>query len=1375
MSAIPYKIMSVISVYRGSGFLICLFFISALLDAQSGLIISTESYSTSNGLSDNYVTSVVQDHKGFLWVGTRAGLNRFDGYSFLPVKPAKDNFNYFPEDIIYDLLSHNENLWICSQSGFCRYNLKTGAFYKNNFPEEYMNDMSASFTRIYPGRDSLFWLVSDTIILLAGPGLTKRSDILVYKEVILKDTGSIRINDLYQGVFNELWVGTSTSLHSLLISNDSIAQYLTEKSIYLNEPVEKIKPIDDHNIWIIHSENKISKINIHQRTLFALRNLQKGFLPNTKILDIEADNLGGIWIVNSDAGIHRYDLKTSLYTDHLFDRLDKIENLYENFINRLFKDRSGCIWACTRGGLAKITITESSFTVFSGFEKNVHMEPPGDVSTVCLDSSGFVWVTHWLDGPYRFQIKEDKFIDVTPEVLKKQNINLLFQRIPGVFIPRKHNIWFCTLNGNGILEYYFDGNEEKFSKQYKIKDGLPSDSINLAFRDSRNNIWIGTTRGIALFDPDTKTFNSQINNSSAIFNFNHHILAIEQTKDILWFGTLDGSLIRYKLPDKFIDKANPKIFEILENWIMSIKQSGDSVLWLGTMSGLYKYIIYNDQFEKIIKENESYSSVAEIQIGKDGNLWLGTLTGLVRVNPITLESHNFYAGNGVRINHINWRSSAQDSAGIIFFGTKAGLIYFDPEKVTKYTILPELVISRFSVENTQWPIEQYTSDDGKFDYSIVLPYNKNNLTIEFNALSYINQDKNQYMYRLSGLNEIWNTADYRGRLINYSNLSPGNYIFEFKASNYEGIWTQKPLRINIQIKQVIWKSKLAILFYLLFLSAITYLIILETRIRKRFREDLMREKLERKNFEEINELKLRFFTNITHEFRSPLTMIINPIDKLINNEFRPAMKKELHRIKENANRVLSLINQILDFRKVTSKGVIPYFKLGDINLFISKQIEAYSGANQNIQQLIFRSELSDSNFVFDSFILEKIVSNLISNAIKFSPDNTEIVITLKPATDENKTEGIILSVKDKGKGIPEQYLDKVFERFFQVGPENSGSGIGLSLVHELVTTHKGKISVESELNHGSCFRVFLPKIPLDGEMVENVSNNIVLKSFKALNSFVNESKSKVSSAGTFQAIAKYKILFIDDDEELLSYLVEEFDSVYTIYQASNGKDAWELIHHIHLDIIICDVNMPEMNGWELCNAIKTDLNYSHIPVILLTVDNSDESREQGYECGADSYLGKPISLSILHTRIQNILRTREKARIKYQKSLSLEPGEVITTSMDEQFLKKALHIVEENIDNPDFNNDSFCQELGVSSTQLYKKLKSLLGLSASEFIKDIRLKRAAQLLKMNGNNISEVAYMCGFADPKYFSKCFKKQFGVNPKRFPKQYDKAIPT
>ena len=320
-----------------------------------------------------------------------------------------------------------------------------------------------------------------------------------------------------------------------------------------------------------------------------------------------------------------------------------------------------------------------------------------------------------------------------------------------------------------------------------------------------------------------------------------------------------------------------------------------------------------------------------------------------------------------------------------------------------------------------------------------------------------------------------------------------------------------------------------------------------------------------------------------------------------------------------------------------------------------------------------------------------------------------------------------------------------------------------------MTIHQGTIQVESTLNFGSCFSVFLPVIQLD----DDIASHDTRKSFQPFNSLISDKKLQIISPGISPSQVKTKLIFIDDDKELLSYLVEEFEPFYKIYQASNGKDAWDLIHNIHPDMIVSDVNMPEMNGWELCKAIKTDLNYSHIPVILLTVEDSDSSREQGYECGADSYLEKPISLNILHTRIQNILRMREKARIKYQKSFSAEPGELITTSMDEQFLKKTLEVVEKNIDNPDFDNDSFCRELGVSNTQLYKKLKSLLGLSASEFIKDIRLKRAAQLLKMNGKNISEVAYMCGFGDPKYFSKCFKKQFGVNPKRFPRHFQKSL--
>ena len=1002
---------------------ICHLFLSGFINAQTDLIISTESFSTGNGLSDNFVTSIVQDKKGFLYVGTWSGINRFDGYSFIPVKPVNDDFENFSEDVIHDLYSNDDNLWICSQSGFYNYNLLTGIFYKNNFQDTGLSYVSNSFTKIYPSRDSLFWLVRDTMIVLAGPGRKVRSDIFVYKKIILESAGSgpQRIIDLHEGVLNELWVGTSNALHCLKISNDTAIQYLSENSIFLDEPVEKIEPVNENNYWIIHSENKISKLNIHRKSLDSLRNLQTGFQGLTRIVDFEADNNGGIWIVNYNEGIHRYDLKTSTYSDHLFDRLDKIENLYENNITRLYKDHSGCIWACTRGGLAKISVVESSFNIFTGFKKKVNLEPPGDTGPLCFDQENYIWAHHWLDGPYRLEIKESGITDATPGLIKKYHSGSALKEIHGIFIPKKHSIWFCTLNGHGILEFYFDGTEERLVRQYKMKHGLPSDSINLAFRDSKNNIWVGTTKGIALFNPGKGTFISRINNSSELFEYKHNISAIEQSKSNLWFGTMDGFLIRHQITDGLTNDLKAKDFKLTRAWIMSIKQSGDSVLWLGTMSGLYKFDINSEKLEEILKEGQPFPSVAEIQIGKDGKLWLGTLTGMVRFDPVTRENHNFYAGNGISINHINWRSSALDSKGNIYFGTKAGIIYFDPENVIKYTHLPTVVISRFLVGNTPWPIEQFNSEDEKYEYSIDIPSNRSNLSFEFTALSYINQDKNQYLYRLSGLNDNWISADYRGRTINYTNLQPGHYTFEVKASNYEGIWNPTPLKINIKIKQVIWKSKLAILLYIVFISLITYIIILENRLRKKLKEELLLAKLERKNIEEINELKLHFFTNITHEFRSPLTMIINPVDKLIANEFRPAMKKELYRIKENTSRVLNLINQILDFRKVTVKGITPYFQKGDIEIFINKQISTYKIANPNYHQLIFRSELADTNFVFDSFILEKIISNLISNAVKFSPAGEKIMIRLQDSShvkNQNQPEGIVLSVTDKGRGIP---------------------------------------------------------------------------------------------------------------------------------------------------------------------------------------------------------------------------------------------------------------------------------------------------------------------------------------------------------------------
>ena len=1030
MSEVHYKRLSpvILEILLFLGFQLS---IPVFLGAQTELNISTKSFSAKDGLLDNVVTSVAQDQKGFLWIGTQAGLERFDGYTFIPVIAGNgDNEDFSGNNYIYDLIYQNGSLWITTQTGIWSYKIETNKYIKQNIPEEELNITSTSFHKIYPAKDNRFWLMSDSIVFLAGPDSSKTNELRIYKEIKNAGSKSLIFNVLYEDPFQGLWIGTSDALHCVVLSKNSSKQYLTEESIVLKESVEIIRPIDEHNFWMVHSGNKISRFNIHNRNLENLPNLRIDVSPNSKILDIEADDMNGIWMIHDALGIHRYNLETSDYSEHLFDRLDKIENLYENDVTRLFKDRSGCIWACTRGGLAQISINKPSFRVLSHYKKRFKTEVTDDISTIFIDSTNNVWINHWLDGPYRFQRKENQFVNFTPGLFQNKLYDSSLVQITGIIEPQNNYIWFCTINGYGIQEYYFDGKYDKLSKQYSIRDGLPSDSINVAFCDSKQNIWIGTTNGIAKYNRNNKTFISKINNSSSLFEFSNDITSIEQTKDDIWFGTRDGLLIRHNIYQSPPEADRSVNYDYIKDWILSIKQSGDTVLWLGTWSGLYKFHISSKTFEKVFSTTVPPTPIIEIQIGKDGNIWLGTLTGLIRINPLTNESQHFNVGNGLLINHINWRASTQDKNGTIYFGTKAGMIYFDPENVVKYTYIPEIVISRFFVDNEPWPIEKYISNKNGVNYEVVLPYNNNNLSFEFCGLSFVEQDQNQYMYRFSGLNEKWNTVNYKGRFISYSNLSPGDYTFEVKASNFEGVWNPVPIKVNIHIKQVFWKSTLAIFLYLIIILSISFLIYIETKTRKTLRENLLREKLERRKIEELNELKLRFFTNITHEFRSPLTMIINPVNKLLNNEFRPSMKKELDRIKENTVRMLILINQLLDFRKVGSQGITPYFRKGNIQSFLIKQIDSLKiVVDHKNQHITFNSEVTDKVFVFDSFILEKIISNLISNASKFSPPNTEIKVLLMQTSQEINQilqEGIVISVMDKGKGISEENLENDF-------------------------------------------------------------------------------------------------------------------------------------------------------------------------------------------------------------------------------------------------------------------------------------------------------------------------------------------------------------
>jgi len=1343
-------------------FLVLLLF-SYNLSGQDGINIRTKAYTTHDGLSDNVVTSITQDSKGFLWIGTQAGLNRFDGYSFIPFNSQNQDTDGFVNEMIFDLYSQDNTLWICASSGLWKYSQAEDIFEKQFPAEESLISPTVLFNRIFPGKDSTFWLMNDTLIIQAsivpeGEYYYKIDKKIKFEE---KDITS-RFNHIYLDQYDQIWVAANDALHSILLRNDMEAQYIGKKTIVIKEAVSRIIPIDENNFYIIHGNTQISTYNMHTRILEDLPDIEIPSDPFSSIDALVTDNKGGIWMnhilgqkviaVNWGKGVHRYDLNKKQYSHHLIDSDLDVETLYENQVNRLFKDRSGCIWACTSGGLLKIDVLESNFKIFSPLAESI--------GPIFIDDSENIWIQLWNEGPRRYILEDNQFVDKTPEVLINQTRITALENLLSIFSPRNNVYWFCSGSGHGILEYFIDDKQDRFIQQYQVRDGLPVNNVNLIFNDSQQNIWAGTTNGIALYIKDNKSFLSKLNRSDSIFQFDYSITAIDQTDEDLWFGTQEGILIMHRKSGPSEIFNYPIVFSPGGGWIMSLKTQGDDILWIGTWNGLYKFDLSSESIEKIENKTFSTSTIAEIQIGNDGNLWLGTLSGLVRFNPNTLESNTFRPGEGIRINHINWRASDYDRNGNLYFGSIAGVVYFNPVQITKFAFPTEIAINRLLIENQTFNIVKISSGTTEqFDYILELPYKNNSLSFEFTGLSYLNQDMNKYSYRLSGLSDVWSLTDFRGRFINYSNLSPGDYVFEVAGSNHDGFWNPDPLKISIHIKQIFWKTKFAIGIYILIALGISTLIYFNTRARRRLNEELLHEKLERKKVEEINEIKLKFFTNISHEFRSPLTMIINPIEKLIDNEFREGARKEMERIRNNASRMLNLINQVLDFRKVTSQGIAPYFIKGNIETFVNKQVNHQKPvADSNNQTLIFKSSLKEKLFVFDKFILEKIISNLISNACKFSPSGSEIKILLQNSDqlDDSQIQesGILLDVLDKGKGIPEKYMDQVFDRFFQVDSDGSGSGIGLSLVKELVSTHQGRISVESKVGEGSIFRVYLPNLRYDASLEQS---QLTAQETGEVEIYKSISENAV----------KNKLLLVDDDKELIEYIANEFSSAYTIFKAFDGKEALDIVHKIHPDIIVSDVNMPELNGWELCQTIRSEMDYSHIPIILLTVEDSDKSREQGYDCGADSHLEKPISLNVLHTRIQNILKKKENSRIKFQSALHIEPKEIATTSMDEQFIRKALDIVEKNIDNPDFNSEVFCREIAVSSTQLYKKLKSLIGLSSSEFIKDIRLKRATQLLKNQSHTISEVAYMCGFADPKYFSKCFKNKFGVSPKRYSK--------
>jgi len=891
--------------------------------------------------------------------------------------------------------------------------------------------------------------------------------------------------------------------------------------------------------------------------------------------------------------------------------------------------------------------------------------------------------------------------------------------------------------------------------------------------DEKKNIWIGTFKGLDKFDPITKKFShfTSISGNQPVYWLSEdasHNLWIGGEEELVVFNSKSGSVTRFK------------------EHCRSVCEDSKGRIWITTLDkGLALYNKTKGDFT-FYDESDGLADNQALCVKEDnlGRLWISTGNGLSKFDPEKGTFHNFNKGDGLQNNQFSYGASYKSEKGELLFGGIAGFNIFNPLNVKDNNFASPLVFTDFKIFNHSVPISKDGKGILKASISevnhIELPFDQNVFTVDFAALDFSMSKKNKYEYMLEGFEKRWNESGTQ-HSATYTNLNPGNYVLKVKASNNDNEWSAKSADLFINVLPPFWKTWWFKTIIILFIFFIMFLLIVFLTNRTRLKHELVFERLRSNKMHELDMMKLRFFTNISHEIRTPLTLILGPLEKMINTDIsKHEIKNYLEIMHRNTKQLLKLINQLLDYRKLESGNLKIELSKADIISFTKEIVHTFDSlANEKGITLKFNTNESEIWVWFDPDKLEKIINNLISNAIKFTNTEGTIWVSLlamnsnaeDPDEKQYNKRIIEITVRDNGIGIPVSNLNKIFNRFFQGADpgNNTGTGIGLALTRELVKLHNGQIFVESKSGKGAKFTV---RLPFDinyvsgktGEDAATKMNTDFIPDDAEIERIEENNSSKNQNI----------ILIIEDNHDVRYFIRDHFEPDFQVVEASDGKEGWQQALKLVPDVIISDILMPGMSGKELCKKLKKDERTSHIPIILLTALSSKDNELEGLVAGADDYITKPFDINILKTKVENLLSLRKSLKEKYTGELVLKPTNVTITSPDERFLQKAIEVVEKNISDPDLDIDKFATEISISRMQLYRKLAALTDMTVKEFIRDIRLKRAAQLLVQKKMTVSEVAYGVGFRDLSHFRKCFRQQFGMNASEYIDN-QKEVPT
>ncbi|WP_316748755.1 two-component regulator propeller domain-containing protein [Pedobacter gandavensis] len=1314
--------------------------------------------SVDKGLSQSTVFAMKQDTLGFLWVGTQDGLNRYDSKNFKTYRPVKGQENSLQSYYIRSLfLDHSGSLWVGGNQGISRYDDQKDSFINYKLPHRVGEWYICSMTE---DANHNIWAVSiagDVFCLKAGA----------------EQFVTMNLNTLAHGVKNISWIGNWK--HNMLLATDvglfeiqANTNALRKIVLGVDKPYISDVFVDQNDLWIATEghgllrydvKTKESKSFVHQPG--------KNSVADDNIRSIAKDAEGNLWL-GTFRGLSILKLADFSF-DNYYHQLSNPLTIGQNSVRFVYRDKQKGMWLGTYyGGISYYHKDDIKFNLLS---QNTGKPSLNDevISAIKQDKNGNFWIGTNNNGINYWNPEKRTIIYFTaqennPATLSSNNIKAINFDADGNVLIGTHKGGLNVLNpGTGQIKRYLH--------QPNDPNSIAGDLVYSILKDDKGRIWIGTRSGLDQFIPKSQKFVHVTADKAGKRLVSDDITCLFQdSQGRIWIGTTNGVSQFY--PDNMLF-GNIGDGTLSEDIVNCIAEDKKKRIWMGTRDGLSLYDEGKRSFISF-KNRKGFlaGTIYGIQPDDEGNLWISTNSGLLKFNPDSYAVQVFDERDGLQNNQFNEYSFCKAKDGMLLFGGIKGISYFYPAALKQQPLSLKLNFTALEVFNRNMTTADGTGILSKhIDQveSLELRPDDKQFSVFFNTFNYISTNRTHYYYQLEGFDRTWQeTDDFKA---SYSNLPHGRYVLNVKAVGPNG--EISPVRSLEIIVLPPWYKTLWFYFALLLVVGIAaymaYRIFTE---RMKALDQLKLAQLDKEKLQYINQMKMDFFTNVSHELRTPLTLILAPLEELIKKTaLDKVFGKKLDLMMVNAKRLYNLVDQLFEFRKTEMGTRQLKVTRSDLVSFVHEIYESFQPlAEKNKLKYVYQASEAKLSCYFDQDAMEKILFNLLSNAFKYTAAGDKISIELR-----TKNEEVYLKITDTGLGIPEEELPKVFDQFYQVNNKemNLGSGVGLAFTKRLVELHHGRIMVESAPGKGSSFTVVIPlseavyKDDLGPERVYELSTVSDPDSVVASDSGLDAGcpKEELKASGEATKDKRFKLLIVDDNQEILTYLEDYFSPDYQVALAADAKLALARLETEQFDLIISDVMMPELDGLHFCKKIKQNINTSHIPLILLTAKSETSQQIKGLEMGADDYVTKPFSIELLAAKISNLLRSRKRLKEYYAASKDIVPENIAFNTLDEEFLKEAISIIELHLSDSEFSVDKFSKEIGMSRSNLYLKLKAITGESVIEFMKRIRFKKAVELMVSKRYTIAQIAYTCGFNTPSYFSTAFKNHFGVMPSEY----------